>query len=166
MLHAFQVFTAALVTLAVAPAAAHLLEFPGKMRLNREGYFLVQHIYYPGFTISGAVAEVASVVATFVLLLLSSGAAFWFTLIAFVTLGGMQAVFWVFTRPVDRHWIHADAHGTLSERFFAIGAAPPASILRTDWRQHRVQWEISHVTRAAMSFASLLSILIAMAFTA
>ena len=38
----------------MALALAHALEYPGKRRLDRDTYFKVQAIYYPGFTIGGA----------------------------------------------------------------------------------------------------------------
>jgi hypothetical protein len=33
---------------AAVPALAHALELPGKMRLTKDAYFAMQHIYYPG----------------------------------------------------------------------------------------------------------------------
>lgn len=32
----------------MAPALAHAMEYPGKMRLSRDAYLTVQPIYYPG----------------------------------------------------------------------------------------------------------------------
>jgi hypothetical protein len=43
MLHIVQIFSIMLL--------AHALEFPGKSRLNREAYMMLQPIYFPGFTV-------------------------------------------------------------------------------------------------------------------
>jgi hypothetical protein len=48
-----QVVTVFLASVAMSLALAHVLELPGKMRLNKETYIAVQSIYYPGFTIGG-----------------------------------------------------------------------------------------------------------------
>jgi hypothetical protein len=61
MLRLLQIVTTVLV--AVAPALAHALEFPGKMRLSQNAYATVQPFYYPGFTFAG-IAEVAGMIAT------------------------------------------------------------------------------------------------------
>jgi hypothetical protein len=48
MVTTLQVITLMLVALAMAPAVAHALEFPGKKRLSKDAYLTVQGIYYPG----------------------------------------------------------------------------------------------------------------------
>lgn len=48
-----EVVTVFLVAVAMSLALAHALEFPGKLRLNKEIYLATQTIYYPGFTIGG-----------------------------------------------------------------------------------------------------------------
>ena len=45
MLQTFQILATVLVAFAMAPAIAHALEFPGKMRLSRDAYLTVQPIY-------------------------------------------------------------------------------------------------------------------------
>ena len=54
MLASIQVLTLAVVVVALSAALAHALEMPGKMRLAKDEYFVVQSIYYPGFTIAAA----------------------------------------------------------------------------------------------------------------
>jgi hypothetical protein len=84
MLDVLQVMSVVLVAVAMAPALAHLLELPGKLRLSRETYLAVQPIYYPGFTISAGIGETAGPISTAVLLFLSpaGSAAFWLRLVA------------------------------------------------------------------------------------
>ncbi len=48
MFQILQILTTVLVAVAMAPALAHALEYPGKMRLSRDAYLTVQAIYYPG----------------------------------------------------------------------------------------------------------------------
>jgi hypothetical protein len=156
MLSILQVITLMLAALAMAPAVAHALELPGKMRLPKDTYVAVQSIYYPGFTIAGGFGELLGMLATFALLLFipRDTTAFWLTLFAFVALVLMHAVFWVFTQPVNRFWLR-DQHMTrASTAFFRLRRAgiegtPP------DWRTLRDQWEFSHVARAALAVAAV-----------
>ena len=61
MLAAIQILTLAVIAIALSAALAHALELPGKMRLTKDEYFVVQSIYYPGFTIAGAAEPLAIV---------------------------------------------------------------------------------------------------------
>ena len=70
MFSTIQLVTVLLVALAMVPAVAHALELPGKLRLAREQYLMVQRIYFPGFTFVGGIAETLSVFATLGLVLM------------------------------------------------------------------------------------------------
>ena len=72
MFHVLQVVTVMLVAVALAMSLAHALELPGKMRLGKDAYVVVQSIYYPGFTIGGGVGEVGGLLASILLLLFTS----------------------------------------------------------------------------------------------
>ena len=54
MIVALQVLATMFVALAAALSVAHALEFPGKLRLDKDTYLAVQRNYYPGFSIGGA----------------------------------------------------------------------------------------------------------------
>ena len=71
MFDVLQVLTVLLVALAMAPALAHALELPGKMRLIKDAYFAMQPIYYPGFTIAGGIGEAGGMISTLILLVLT-----------------------------------------------------------------------------------------------
>lgn len=88
MFNVLQILTVILVALAMAPALAHALELPGKMRLTKEAYFAVQTIYYPGFTIAGGIGEAVGMISTIILLILTpmESADFWLTLVALLGL--------------------------------------------------------------------------------
>jgi hypothetical protein len=72
MLPMLEVLTVILVAIAMVPALAHALELPGKLRLPKDQYLVVQPIYCPGFTIAG-IAEPLGVLAALALLLLAAG---------------------------------------------------------------------------------------------
>src|SRR5436309_3329242 len=102
----FEVVTVFLVSMSFGVTFAHALELPGKMRLNEADYLAVQAIYYPGFTIGG-IAEPVAIVATLILVLITSRntAVFWLALLAFVALFAMHIIFWLVTQPANRYWL-------------------------------------------------------------
>ncbi|TIO54578.1 MAG: DUF1772 domain-containing protein [Mesorhizobium sp.] len=160
-----EVLTVILVASAMAMALAHALELPGKLRLGKEEYFVVQRIYYPGFTIGGGIAEVGGIVATFALMLTSSGPVR-FRLIAGALAGLliMQLVFWFMTQPINKHWLQEVELTAPAKRFFATeGRDEPALPPTQEWTVLRNRWELSHVLRAALAMLSLILLTTAIA---
>jgi hypothetical protein len=160
-----QVLSTILVAVAMALALAHALELPGKMRLDKETYCAMQPIYYPGFTIGGGIGEAGGTISTIILLSMSSFGStdFWLTLVTLLGLVGMQAVYWLFTHPVNKFWVEGENLDRFSSGFFSWGAYgsrleneshPP------DWTRLRDRWEYSHVARAGLAFVSLLALVI------
>jgi Domain of unknown function (DUF1772) len=171
MLTLLQIVTVILVAVAMALALAHALELPGKMRLDEKTYYAVQEIYYPGFTIGGGIGEAGGTIATIVLLLLTrpASADFWLILAALLGLIAMQAVYWLFTHPVNQFWVAGVNLNRFSSGFFSFGAnrsrvqneaRPP------DWTDLRDRWEYSHVARAGCAVASFIALLIAISCSA
>jgi hypothetical protein len=161
MLVFMKILTVIVVALAMAPTLAHALEYPGKLRLDREAYLTVQTIYYPGFTITG-VAEPLAIVLTIALLVLTpaGSADFWLTLAALLGIVGMHAVYWLVTQPVNVLWLRLrkPGHklGKAGSTFFSIGSRDNAQV--PDWTHLRDRWEYSHIARSAlvgMSFVAL-----------
>jgi hypothetical protein len=153
-----QVVTVLLVAVAMALSLAHALELPGKLRLSRETYLAVQPIYFPGFTVGGAVGEAGGLIATFTLLLATPGGsrAFWLTLSAFVALLVMHATYWLVTHPVNNFWLQGSNLKGFGARFFSFD--PLQRKARTgalDWTALRDRWEYSHVLRSVLGLASL-----------
>jgi hypothetical protein len=103
MLH---VLAITLVALAMAPAVAHALELPGKVRLPKEAYITVQQIYYRGFTIAG-VGEFAAFIAVALLLWSTprGSLAFWLALWALLGVLAMQVVYWIAIHPINKFWL-------------------------------------------------------------
>lgn len=106
MLPLVQFVSVLLVAVAMAMALAHALEYPGKLRLSKDAYIATQPIYYPGFTIGGAVGEFGGILVTLALLLLTPfGLDFFLVLGAVAGLIAMQAVYWTVTHPVNSFWL-------------------------------------------------------------
>ncbi len=153
MLAILQVVALLLVALAMTPALAHALEWPGKKRLSKDEYLAVQTIYYPGFVIIGF-SELAAILATLALLFVvpSDSLEFWLTLLACLALVVMHAVFWVFTQPVNKFWLREQELKGAGKAFFDVRAA---GVQEKDWQSLRNRWEYSHVARSVLALAAL-----------
>lgn len=167
MLLTLQVICVLLTSIAMALSLAHALELPGKLRLGKDEYLVVQQIYYPGFTVGGF-GEVLGLVAIFVLLLLTPAEdpAFRWTLASFAALAITHGAYWVLTHPVNNFWLKDHDLKGLGKGFFAAGAKkPPQPDARNDdlWKHYRDRWERSHVIRAIFAILSLTSLVVAIA---
>src|SRR5690606_17975327 len=139
-----------LIVLALVPALAHVLELPGKRRLDKDTYFAVQGIYYPGFTTAGVSEPLAALVALGMLFgMPRSDGDFWLILTAALALLAMQAVFWFITQPVNRFWVSGLNMGHTGSAFFATGTGNHAG-QAVPWTTLRDRWEYSHVVRALL----------------
>lgn len=162
MLRLLQIVAVILAALALVPSLAHALELPGKMRLAKEAYFAAQTIYYPGFTVAG-MGEPLGVIATFSLLVLTpqASADFWLTLVALAGLAGMQAVYWLFTHPVNKVWLQGENLSSAGSGFFSFASA--GAPVAQDWQRLRDRWEYSHLARAGLAATSFLALVVAIA---
>jgi Anthrone oxygenase len=160
MFHLLQIVAVMLAAVALVPALAHALELPGKMRLAKEEYFSAQTIYYPGFTVAG-VAEPLALIATAGLLAHTprGGLGFWLIALALIGLIGMQAVYWLFTHPVNKVWVQPQSLGVAGSGFFSLGS--PDADAASDWRNLRDRWEYSHLMRACLSATSFMALVVA-----
>jgi hypothetical protein len=151
---ALEVLTVMLAAVTMSLALAHALELPGKLRLGREQYLVVQTIYYPGFTLGG-IAEGVVILAAIALLVLTpvGSVQFWLISGALAAFVVVQAIFWLMTQPVNKYWLIKTDLSRVATRFFEAGSAAAAA----DWIVMRDRWERSHVLRAiAASFGLLL----------
>jgi hypothetical protein len=149
-----------LVSLAAALSVAHALEMPGKMRLDKETYLKVQHIYYPGFTFGGISEPLGAAATALLLYFVPAGStAFWLVLIALVAMFAVMGVFWLVTQPVNKAWSKGLKMGAAGTGFFSTGGEETAS----DWTVLRDRWEWSHAARAALATTAFLSLLTALA---
>ncbi|KAM3098861.1 hypothetical protein ACKFKF_16465 [Phormidesmis sp. 146-12] len=162
MFSILQILTVVFVAVAMALALAHALELPGKMRLSKETYYAMQPIYYPGFTIGG-ISEPVGIILTIILLFLMPFGSmdFWLTLVALIGLFGMQAVYWLFTHPVNQFWVEDESLDRFSSGFFSVGATRSRFENKTrppEWTELRDRWEYSHVARAGLALVSLIAL--------
>ena len=157
-----QIVTLTLITVALSLSLAHALELPGKMRLDRKTY-VVQGIYYPGFTVGGGAGESGSTIAILLLLFLTPGGnEFWLTFIALLGLIAMQAVYWLITHPVNRFWVEGVQLNSFCVGFFRLGANTPQNkAVAPDSTALRDRWEYSHVARAGCALISFVALAVA-----
>lgn len=159
MILALKLVSLLLVVATVIPSVAHALEFPGKRRLSREQYLVVQPIYYPGFTVIGA-AEPLAILALASLLALTPDGTSTFWLVGGALAAALLAhlLYWILTAPVNKVWLRSEALSGSADRFFAAGG----SVTETDWRTLRNRWERSHFYRAAASVIALVLLAVAL----
>lgn len=156
------------VAVAMALALAHALELPGKKRLSKDEYLAVQPIYYPGFTIGGAIGEPAGLIAMLLLVILTpaGSAEFWLILVALAALAAMHAAYWALTHPVNNFWLGSVDLHRVGRSFFSFGAGNRERIADApvpDWTVLRNRWEFSHVVRAGFGLLSLILLAAAIA---
>lgn len=158
MFQTLQALTILLAAIGMALSLAHALEFPGKRRLDRDAYFKVQAIYYPGFTIGGAFEPMAMIAAFALLLFTRLGTpAFWLTLAAFFALALAHGIYWAITHPVNKVWLKDERLDQAGSRFFTTGARTAEG----DWTELRDRWEWSHVARAVLEMLGFIAIVVA-----
>ncbi|MDQ8732082.1 anthrone oxygenase family protein [Bradyrhizobium sp. LHD-71] len=164
MFQVLQIVTILLVAGAMTPALAHALEYPGKLRLERDAYVATQQIYYPGFTVGGGAAEALAIVATLLLVIVTptGTVGFWLTLAAFVAMLCMHAVYWLMTHPVNDFWLKDVELKGAGRGFFAFDPLGRGrGDMAPDWVALRDQWEVSHMVRAALSVLALALLVVA-----
>jgi len=165
MVQTIEVVSILLVALAMAPALAHLLEFPGKSRLSKDAYLTVQPIYYPGFTIAGGIGEVGGLISVLAIMLLTPRGtpAFWLRLVALAAMIGMQIVFWFFTQPVNKFWLQSTTLGDFGKAFFDVGSGSHRTHPEDPdgWKTMRDRWEYSHIARAGLATLAFLLLVVA-----
>jgi len=158
MFLALQIVSLTSVAVSMALPLAHLLEWPGKLRLGREQYLAMQKVYYPGFTWAGFLEPVNLVLVTLLAVWTPPATApFWLAAFAVIFLGSMHAAYWLVTHPMNRDWLAEAKLGAAGRQFFGTekpGAAdtPPSE---TDWRRLRYRWELSHALRAGLGLGAL-----------
>ena len=128
--------------LVLGPALAHLFEFPNKIDLPRDEYFIVQKAYR-GWSQFGwlLLVQVASL-ATAAYLARMAPRTLTLVLLALVSVIAAQFVFWLFTYPANV----ATVNWTL----------PP-----DDWEKLRRQWEYSHAAGAMLQLLAFCLLVLA-----
>jgi|SRR5262245_8135285 len=129
-----------LVTLSLLPGGAHVSELANKIGLPRDQYMVVQQIYR-GWALFGIlILPALAATATQAVLLRHDAVAFRLSLAAVLCLAGAQAIFWLFTFPIN---VASANWSKVPEGFEAA----------------RRQWEYSHAAGAALTGAALLALI-------
>lgn len=114
-----------------------------------------------GFTFAGF-AEPFGILLTILLLFVTplGTVDFWLTLEALAGLIAVQAVYWLFTHPVNKFWLQDEKLSRAGSGFFSF-AADASQSWPVSWTELRDRWEYSHVARAVLAFASFSALAIA-----
>jgi hypothetical protein len=132
-----QLLALVLTAIALAPAAAHVLELPNKLPMARDEYLTVQQVYR-GWNRLGFVV-IAALLATMWMAVIADESAEIPATLAFIAILLTQVVFWLYTQPVNRrtrNWTEAPE----------------------DWEQLRDRWEISHAANALLTFIAFVCV--------
>jgi hypothetical protein len=113
-----QLLALVLTAVALAPAAAHVLELPNKLPLHREEYLTVQQVYR-GRSRLGFIV-IAALIATFWMAVVADESSEIPATMAFVAILLTQVVFWLFTFPVNLRTHNWTVNGDIP-RFLANG---------------------------------------------
>jgi hypothetical protein len=125
--------------LALVPGAAHAMELPNKIHMDRDEYLVAQKLYRGWQRVAPLV--ILALVSTAVLVWYAKDAgpaAEAASIIAFLCIAATQIVFWAFTFPVNRatrNWTEAPA----------------------DWHVLRRKWEYSHAASAALNLVAFVA---------
>ena len=127
------------VAICLVPAGAHLFELANKMFMSPPEYMTVQKIY-AGWSFFGiAIIAALSLTLMHTVMVRSDRAAFLFSLAGLLCLAAAQAVFWMFTYPMNvasNNW----------------------TVTPADFEAARQQWEYSHAVNAVLTFAALVAV--------
>lgn len=135
-------FSVLFVAICLVPAGAHLFEMLNKLALPPSEYMTVQRIY-AGWAFFG-IPIYAAILLTFAHTLLAwqQPAARWLSLGSLLALLLTQAIFWIYTYPMN----------TLTRNW---------TVTPDDLEAARRQWEYSHAVNAGITFLALVLIIAA-----
>jgi hypothetical protein len=125
-----------LVTFIFGLAFCHVMEIPGKLRLNGPEWLVVQQDLYVTFGAPiGAAIEVASILLTWILVFFvrSRRPAFYWTLVAAICVTAGLAAWFAVVAPMN-----------------AVFGAWTPDALPADWTRVRYRWELGHAIHAAL----------------
>jgi hypothetical protein len=137
-----QLFAIVSTALYLVPTGAHLFELASKMTLTPSEYMTVQKIY-AGWSLFAAVIGIALLATLFhAVLVRADRRALALSLVAFVALAATQVLFWMFAYPMN-----------VASRNWTVVPEPLEAARR--------QWEYSHAASAALTFAALVTLILA-----
>jgi hypothetical protein len=133
-------FAVVFVALALVPGGAHLSELPNKITMPPDQYMVVQQICR-GWALFGIVVFAALIfTGAHTLLVRREPTALRLSLTAFLCLAAAQAIFWIFTFPMN---VASADWSKIPDHFEAA----------------RRQWEYSHAAGAALTLVALFALI-------
>ncbi len=137
-----------LVALTMGLVFAHVMEMPGKLRLDGATWLAVQHNLYIAFGVVGAAIEIAAILTAWALCVMvrADRRAFAWTLFGAVAVSAGLADWFILVSPAN-----------------AVLNGWTAASLPADWTAIRNQWETGHAIHFALfalGFAALLAAVI------
>jgi uncharacterized membrane protein len=127
------------VALCLVPVGAHFFEFANKMSMPPSEYMTVQKIY-AGWSLFGVVIFAALLLTLLhAFLARNDRTPFLLSVAALLCLVATQAVFWIFTYPMNvasNNW----------------------TVTPADFEAARRQWEYSHAVNAGLTFAAFIAL--------
>jgi hypothetical protein len=139
-LAAVRFFSVLFAALALAPAAAHLLELPNKIGLPRDEYFVAQQLYRGWAMLAVVVFPAVALALLHAIMVRRQRPAFRLAALAFCCLLGTQVLFWIFTFPANQ----------LTENW---------TLVPDNWAGLRAQWEYSHAASAVLNLVALAALI-------
>jgi hypothetical protein len=159
MFELLQIITVIIVAIAMALSLAHALELPGKLRLDRDTYLVVQSIYYPGVTIGGrqrADCHSCNACAPDCDANYNNG------VLAHAGCADCARTDALDLLACDAAGEQACQRKAASARFFSVDLKHGSGTVVPDWFALRDRWEYSHVARAALAGAAFILLLVAL----
>jgi Flp pilus assembly protein TadB len=136
LVRTLQFLSIILIAVYMVPQAAHLIEYPGKMAMDRESYFAVQQIY-SGWSLS-AIPLFGAILATLALAFFGRAQRLP------MTLAGLASVLMVLVLIV--FFMRVAPMNTVTEQWTTLPEA---------WEPIRAQWENGHAVNAVITFVAL-----------
>jgi hypothetical protein len=139
--------TLLLVTLTLGLVFAHVMEIPGKLRLDGPTWLTVQQNLYVGFGVIGSIIEIAAIVLAWILAFAvrRRRPAFYWTVGAAVAVTVGLAVWFALVSPMNT----------------VLSAWTPET-LPADWTAVRDQWELGHAIHCGLFLLGFGALVIAL----
>ncbi|MGE0629992.1 MAG: DUF1772 domain-containing protein [Hyphomicrobiaceae bacterium] len=139
----FAFFVALLATaLALGAALAHALEFPNKIGMARDDYFIMQRAYDGWSQLAYLLGIELIAMLAVIWLYRSEPRVLWPAFVAFGALVAAQSVFWIWTFPANQ-------------------ATKNWTVATENWEILRRNWEYSHLAGAGFQIMAMAALILA-----
>ena len=148
LIRVLQFCTLVCSALVMGLTVTHVLQSPGSRGLSGEEWLDVQHTFYGGFAVVGAISEslglITAIALTLTLVVRRLTRAAVAPAIAAASFIGMLLSYWFGNRPVNAKIAS-----------WAVSSLPP------DWQSYRDTWETAHAVTAGLATLAFVALAIA-----